>query len=121
MSGVAETSKPGTLTLTVSAGSSATSTVSVSAYGGFGGSIAYTCAVFWRHSPGCLWRWQPPTPGTPPGDYVITVTGTDSSGTPVSSVPIPPITVQSDCHRSRGKFSGGDAALSTKQIRATVS
>jgi hypothetical protein len=26
-----------------------------------------------------------------------------------------------DCHRSRGKFSGGDAALSTKQIRATVS
>jgi phosphotransferase system glucose/maltose/N-acetylglucosamine-specific IIC component len=37
---------------------------------------------------------KPPTAGTPAGDYVITVTGTDSSGTLVSSVPIPPITVQ---------------------------
>ena len=37
---------------------------------------------------------KPSTPGTPAGSYTITVKGSDSSGTVVSAVTFPPLTVQ---------------------------
>jgi len=169
-----DVTSPALTPTTISAGSSATTTVTVSDYGGFSGSIALTCSVqpAAALAPACLFspssvtagtpstlavsttapsgalragagsglvyalflpltglfamaaRFRFPerrgkfaaaalvcmlvagvgsqagcgakarTPGTPAGQYIITVTGTDSSGTLLSSTTMPPLYVQ---------------------------